>query len=174
MRVGERKCKTIIDYLLNQKIAGVLYQNKEITIYSRRMLKDEHIRNIRRISGSLGGNPALIKKESNTDLDKQNLVNQKPTPSSSSSTSKITYTDDFLKFWSAYPNKKAKIEAYKAWNKSNGLRPPVDVLISAVEKQKQSQSWKKDKGQFIPHPATWLNQGRWDDDVKPVRIDPFN
>jgi hypothetical protein len=165
MRVGERKCKTIIDYLLNQKIAEVVIQNQNITITSRRMVKDEHIRNVRRTAGFLGGNPSLIKPKNEPDLVKQNLVNQKPTPSSSSSNTKNIYTDEFLKFYAAYPNKKAKLEAFKAWNKSNGSRPPIDDLVAAVERQKQSPEWKKDNGQFIPHPATWINKGRWDDEV---------
>lgn len=27
----------------------------------------------------------------------------------------------------------------------------------------QNEQWRKDNGQYIPNPATWLNQGRWDD-----------
>lgn len=88
LRVGERKCKTIIDYLVNQNIAEVVIQNQSITISSRRMVKDEYIRNIRRNAGQMGGNPSLKKEEKDGDLDKQNLVNQKPTPSSSSSNNK--------------------------------------------------------------------------------------
>jgi hypothetical protein len=32
--------------------------------------------------------------------------------------------------------------------------------------QKTSAQWQKDNGQYIPNPATWLNQGRWDDEIK--------
>lgn len=39
-----------------------------------------------------------------------------------------------------------------------------DKVLAAVEQQKRSEQWQKDGGQFIPHPATWLNQGRWDDE----------
>ena len=38
-------------------------------------------------------------------------------------------------------------------------------MIQAVEKQKQSTQWQRDGGQYIPHPATWLNQERWEDEV---------
>ena len=44
------------------------------------------------------------------------------------------------------------------------LFPPLDTLIAAVEKQKTWEQWQKDEGQFIPNPATWLNQSRWDDE----------
>jgi hypothetical protein len=89
MRVGEKKSLSIITYLLNQNIAEVDIQNTTITISSRRMIKDEYIRNIRRNAGNMGGNPSLKKQDETPILDKQNLVNQKPTPSSSSSSSKI-------------------------------------------------------------------------------------
>ena len=37
--------------------------------------------------------------------------------------------------------------------------------MSAIEAQKKSPQWTKDGGQFIPHPATWLNGKRWEDQV---------
>jgi len=36
-----------------------------------------------------------------------------------------------------------------------------------VEAQKRSRQWVESDGKYIPHPATWLNQGRWDDEVDP-------
>src|SRR3990172_8163279 len=74
-----------------------------------------------------------------------------------------TYTSDFISFWDCYPKKVAKDAAWKSWQKRNGERPDIAVLISAVENKKKSEQWAKDGRQFIPHPASWLNQGRWDD-----------
>jgi len=92
LRVGERKCFSIITYLHNQNIADVVIQDSTITISSRRMVKDEYIRNIRRSAGSRGGNPSLKRREKTPVLDNQSLLNQngeqKPTPSSSSSKKK--------------------------------------------------------------------------------------
>ena len=67
-------------------------------------------------------------------------------------------------FWSAYPKKVGKEAARKAFAK---VSVSVDVLVNAVEQQKLSAQWQKDNGQFIPNPATWLNQGRWEDEVTP-------
>jgi len=75
------------------------------------------------------------------------------------------YTEDFDRFWQAYPRKIGKKEAAKAWSKSQKERPAIDKVIEAIEAQSKGDQWTKDGGQFIPHPATWLNQGRWDDDV---------
>ena len=77
---------------------------------------------------------------------------------------------DFDKFWQVYPKKKSKLHALAAWKR---LRPSSDLVVAildAVEKQKQSEQWQKDGGQFIPYPATWLNAGCWmDEEVEPPR-----
>ena len=66
----------------------------------------------------------------------------------------------FESFWAAYPRKVGKQAAKKAFSK---VSVPVKTLIDAVNSQKNSEQWHKDNGQYIPNPATWLNQGRWDD-----------
>ena len=73
--------------------------------------------------------------------------------------------DGFAAFWAAYPKKAGKADALKAWNK---LAPDVvlqEQMGKALEVQKQSQQWRKDGGQYIPMPATWLNGRRWEDEA---------
>lgn len=53
-------------------------------LISKRMVRDEGLRQVRRRAGSLGGNPNLVKQKV------KQTSNQKPTPSSSSSSSYIT------------------------------------------------------------------------------------
>lgn len=74
------------------------------------------------------------------------------------------YTSDFLSFYSAYPRHVGKEAAWKAWKKYNGNIPPLDVLINKINEFKKTEDWQKDKGKFIPHPATWLNGKRWEDE----------
>ena len=38
-------------------------------------------------------------------------------------------------------------------------------ICAAVENYKETDQWKKDNGQFIPYPATWLHQERWKDEI---------
>lgn len=71
------------------------------------------------------------------------------------------YPSDFLWFWDEYPNKKAKLDALRAWQQTVDLRPDVEQIIAAIAKQKSSDAWTQG---FIPHPATWLRGGRWDDE----------
>lgn len=72
----------------------------------------------------------------------------------------------FAEFWSLYPKKKGKGAAEKAWDK---LRPDAALqskMLEAVGIQCAAPDWLRDGGQFIPHPATWLNQRRWEDEIE--------
>lgn len=71
----------------------------------------------------------------------------------------------FESFWKAYPRKVGKDEARKAFDKRKPTPELLNALLAAIEVQRQSLPWLKDGGQFIPHPATWLNQGRWQDEI---------
>jgi hypothetical protein len=73
------------------------------------------------------------------------------------------YPDDFVQFWNLYPRKQDKKKALIAWNKAKD-RPVIVELLKIIETQKQSEQWKKENGQFIPQPSTWLNGGRWMDE----------
>jgi hypothetical protein len=70
----------------------------------------------------------------------------------------------FVRFWNAYPNKKGKSAAFKAWQKLRPTDALTDIIIAAIEQQKTWQTWRKDSGQFVPHPASWLNKGAWEDE----------
>lgn len=69
----------------------------------------------------------------------------------------------FDTFWSAYPRKVAKDDARKAFDKRKPDGEMLDMILAAIEKQSKLEAWTKDGGKFIPHPATWLNGGRWQD-----------
>lgn len=71
--------------------------------------------------------------------------------------------DRFSRFWAAYPRKEGKGAAEKAFAKHKPGDQDLDCMLAAVETQKRSDKWRKDGGQYIPMPATWLNQRRWED-----------
>ena len=73
---------------------------------------------------------------------------------------------EFDAFWSAYPRKIGKGAARKAWARATD-RPHVAAMIANIRAHVDSDQWQRDGGQFIPHPATWLNQKRWDDEPGP-------
>lgn len=103
----------------------------------------------------------------------KDLSSATPTPVGKPTPNGDAYSGPFLEFWSAYPRKVGKGAAWSAWKKAR--RPDVQVLVTAAEDQARSEQWRKDGGQYIPNPATWLNQRRWEDepqsghDVMPER-----
>lgn len=70
----------------------------------------------------------------------------------------------FNRFWDVYPRKTAKQNAVKAFGKLNVDEALLNTMLTAIEKQKSSPQWSDP--QYIPHPATWLNGHRWEDEVQ--------
>lgn len=75
------------------------------------------------------------------------------------------HTAFFDEFWTLYPRKVSKKQAHKTWEKLKPDEILFKEIISGLEKQIMSEQWQKDEGRFIPHPATWLNQERWNDEI---------
>lgn len=82
-------------------------------------------------------------------------------------TTPTPYSDEFLIFWKAYPNKTGKGAAFKAWGKAR-INGSMEKVLEAIKLQSETDKWKRDKGQYIPNPATWLNERRWDDEITSV------
>ena len=78
----------------------------------------------------------------------------------------------FVQFWRAYPRKVAKPVAMKAFAKALQGGTSLVTILAALDRHKRSPQWIKDNGQFIPHPATWLNQERWNDVVEMPQSQP--
>lgn len=77
-------------------------------------------------------------------------------------------SESFEKFWSVYPKKTAKKDAFKAWEKLKPNEELTAKILKSLEQQKKSVQWTKDNGQYIPYPATWLNGRRWEDETNEV------
>ena len=71
----------------------------------------------------------------------------------------------FDAFWDVYPRKVAKQDAQKSYERALNSATPEEILLGA-------QKFAADPNRiptFTPHPATWLNQGRWSDEPLPPR-----
>lgn len=71
----------------------------------------------------------------------------------------------FASFWQEYPKKVGKAEAQKAFVKLKPDKAALQVMIDAVCWQRETDGWRKNGGQYVPNPATWLNQRRWEDEI---------
>ncbi len=69
----------------------------------------------------------------------------------------------FEDFWRIYPKKRSKGQAEKAWIKLNPDEQLHDRIKYALEQAKKSEDWRRNNGQFIPYPATWINAKGWED-----------
>jgi hypothetical protein len=100
----------------------------------------------------------------NLDLENRPLSNTDAVTRRNINKNDTCATDEqFNQFWQAYPKRKAKADAEKAWLK---VKPEcVPLIMAAVEVNKRTNDWLKDGGKFIPYPASWLNARRWEDEV---------
>lgn len=109
-----------------------------------------------------------IDKETETDTDTEINISTSSSSEMRGDVSLNCYSDDFLEFWSVYPKKMGKGAAYKVFNRLKlGEKEKADI-ITALNWQKKSEQWLKDNGRFIPYPATYLNQRRWEDEPQGV------
>lgn len=75
------------------------------------------------------------------------------------------YTAEFLEFWAVYPKKVGKGDAYRKWQTLVKSEKKKEQVIASVQKHKSSDRWKEEEGKYIPNPATFLHQKRFDDEV---------
>lgn len=77
------------------------------------------------------------------------------------------YTEDFAEFWKLYPRREGKAKAFESWQKLS--LPQKRRAYVALKQQLRILEVKArdSRGNFCPHPATWINQGRFDDEPEP-------
>ena len=73
--------------------------------------------------------------------------------------------ENFDLFYSKYPKKQGKALALKAFLKLSPNDELFGLILRGVEMWSETDNWKKNDGQFIPMPATFLNGRRWEDEV---------
>jgi hypothetical protein len=75
-------------------------------------------------------------------------------------------SERFAEFWAVYPKKIGKDAAWRVWQKRRPSQELTADILAALERQ---HDWLlREEGRFIPNPATWLNQGRWQDEPPAV------
>ncbi len=70
----------------------------------------------------------------------------------------------FDAFWREYPKRRAKGNAEKAFAKIKPSEQLFEAIMNGLKRAKTTEDWLKDNGKYIPHPATWLNGKRWEDE----------
>ena len=88
-------------------------------------------------------------------------------------TKKNEYKDArFLEFWKSYPKRVGKKDAYKSWVKLG--ENEIKSIFANLPQQCRLWSRTHTELKYIPNPSTWLNQGRWDDDLSGTTLREVN
>jgi len=157
MREYETEVKAVLEEFFTLTDEGWFHQrvDKEIKHFQAK-----------RQQASNAGKASAERRNSIRSTDVQPTNNHKPITNNQVNKE---YIDRFDTFWKHYPRKVAKPNALKAWLK---LKPDDDLtkkIISAVSQQNLSAREEK----FIPHPASWLNAQRWEDETTVANTTAF-
>jgi uncharacterized protein YdaU (DUF1376 family) len=138
-----------------------------------------------RINGLKGGRPRKVKpdgffeenpmgfeNETQTEPSEKLPNPQSPVLNQEQEQKELSLTETVLthglmpfdRFWTAYPRRVAKQAAMKAWNKIAPNSGMVEVILRAVAAYAASDQWRL-QPEFIPYPASWLNDHRWEDEI---------
>ncbi len=158
-----------------------------------RMLEYERKKAINQANGKLGGRPPKTEKKPN-GFQNETEKNQSKVKESKIKENKIketkekenkekekgqkqvltegndpvvleTWETQFNKFYSAYPRKVKKQKVKEWFMKNTPSNELFSSIMDSLEQFRASRDWQKDGGRFIPHPSTWLNQRRWEDET---------
>lgn len=74
-------------------------------------------------------------------------------------------TDDprFAAWWTAYPKKVGKADALRKYAAAIKIGVTAERLLAGAKRYRDAT--EKTEMRFIANPATWLHQGRWDDEI---------
>jgi hypothetical protein len=176
--IGEREAKKLLEELEN---AGVLSRTAEGVIFSRRMVRDRAVSEAGRENGRAGGNPNLkgkseeplkggvnphpkggpnlLEAEAEAEAEAEIFSLRSNIPARRGRAS-APFPAGFAEFWNHYPAKVGKGAALKAWPKAvreaGGDHSEIVIGLKA--------RLHLFNPEFVPNPATWLNQRRWEDD----------
>jgi hypothetical protein len=103
----------------------------------------------------------------NNHLNNQQVTNKQPTSNHKQECKELKnnkYSLDFLSFWKAYPKKSgSKKIAFDNWNKLNGEKPEIEIVLKAIQDQ---IIWRKEAGdKFRPEwkdPERWIKGKMWE------------
>jgi hypothetical protein len=147
-------------------------------LYQKRMVRDGELSRKRAEAGSKGGkgsrnqptdsktaSKTRSKTEANTEIEYENEAETEIEGGIKDGSSKPSLIEErFEQWWASYPRKVGKGNAKKIFLKIAPDKALFEKMMTTLEKAKHCEQWSKEHGQFIPHPSTWLGQGRWDDE----------
>jgi len=158
----ERDFDLFIEEAKTLQFADVTICNENVTVINRRIHQEYKDKQNTRLRVQRH----RAKQKSNTDVT---LSSPSPSPSPTTKNKDIRKFNnkDFEKFYSEYPVHVGGKPALEKWKKKlkDGTLPDIEILLMAIKKQK---AWREKTEGFKPdwkHPATWLHQECWNDEM---------
>lgn len=76
------------------------------------------------------------------------------------------YPPAFEAWWADYPKKTGKGDAFRKWKAANKKLSADELHARLLDRLPGLLATQQRNPRFVPNPATWLNQGRYDDPVE--------
>jgi hypothetical protein len=160
--VGADSPEQVARLLVELETACVFSRDDEGTIFSRRMVREAHVSEVRSAAGAIGGQVAQAKVRANSEQTAAVAVAvadaEKEKPESAS--------DAFERLWKVCAKKVSKGQAERTFEKlyKAGILPPTDDLITHLEARQRAEDWTKEGRRYQLHLSTWLNAKGWLDE----------
>jgi hypothetical protein len=115
-------------------------------------------------------NPPIVPPKGETSVFDNN---QQPQAKCSKTTIGSDNGKLFEQFWAIYPRKVGKKKCLQIWDRLNPSENLTERILAGVRRYSQTTQWQTEDGRFIPHPATFLNQQRWEDKIEIDQLDSY-
>jgi len=167
LRLSVNDCLTVVERLsnatlLDRRNGGVDGMHYAIHGWEKRQYKSDtstiRVKRFRNVTGNVTQPLHETVPETDTETDTETeikKIKEKRKPSHS------LLLAEFPEFWNVYPRKAGKGAAEKAWLKATRSVDASKILVAL-----RGFKFSLDP-EFIPHPATWLNQKRYEDFIQP-------
>lgn len=161
LRLSEAKTDGIIKALKSAELIDGETEMEPHGWRSRQYDSDVSTPRVKRFRERFSNGDGTV-KETPSETDSETDTEQKQI--NISSAPKISLQADFDAWWDQYPRKRGKnaaLKAYMAARRADG-GPSALTLMNGAMRYAAERTGQD--GKFTAHPATWLNQGRWDDE----------
>lgn len=108
----------------------------------------------------------------NNNIYKSNIESKDSLAQPDEQTSpQTTLMERFEVFYKAYPKHKSRGDAEKAWKSIKPDDALLAKIMKALETAKKDPNWQKEKGQYVPYPASWLRAKGWEDETQEAELE---
>lgn len=155
----------------NEKYIDICRKRREAgkkSAESRRSAKSANAEAAEQISANSTDNDNENVTDTENETDNENVTdtendNEKNLSCAFSTHALNTQDKNFEKFAQVYPRRANMDSALKEWKKLAPDEKLTERIVSAVNAAKKSSQWTEDGGRYIPFPAKWLREKRWEE-----------